>query len=186
MFNARGFAGARMDDIAAAAGISKAALYLQFPTKQALFEEVVGQLIAATLPLAMPADFGDAAAAPLLRSFITAMAERITSAEMAFVPRVIIGEGANFPDLARFYHDHVITKGLGMVEAIIAHGVSRGEFTCADPHLACRTVMGGLLITALWRMVFEPVGGEQIDPAAFAAVHADTLINGLCGRTETP
>ena len=56
------------------------------------------------------------------------MAARLTEPEMAFVPRIIIGEGAKFPDLARFYHDHVIGSGLGLVERIIRHGIARGEF----------------------------------------------------------
>ena len=59
VFNARGFAGTRMDDIARAVGLSKAALYLQFSSKEALFEALVTELIEAMLPQAAPADFGD-------------------------------------------------------------------------------------------------------------------------------
>lgn len=183
-FNARGFAGARMEDIAGAVGISKAALYLDFPSKQVLFEALVGELIEAMLPAAAPAEFGDIPADTLLRGFIAVMAERIVSTEMAFVPRVIVGEGMNFPDLARFYHDRVIARGFEAIERIIAHGVARGEFACADPHQAARSVVGGLLFGALWKLVFEPVGGEPIDPAALAAAHADTLLNGLMARKE--
>ncbi|MBA4161489.1 MAG: TetR family transcriptional regulator [Novosphingobium sp.] len=186
VFNARGFAGTRMDDIARASGISKAALYLQFDGKEALFQALVAELIETMLPHAAPADFGDMPAEVILRQFIAFMAARLTEPGMAFVPRVIIGEGANFPELARFYHDHVISRGMGIVERIVAHGIARGEFVCADVPQACRSVIGGVLIAAIWKTTFEPVGAEPIEPAAMAQAHADTVLNGLLTRNQAP
>ncbi len=183
-FNARGFAGARMDDIARAVGISKAALYLDFPSKQALFEALTTELIETMLPEALPESFGDIPGEVLLRGFIAVMTQRIMQDDMAFVPRVIIGEGRNFPEIARFYHDHVIARGLGAVERVIAYGVARGEFVCADLPQAGRSVIGGVLLGAIWKMVFEPVGAAPLDPGALASAHADTILNGLKLRKD--
>lgn len=183
-FNSRGFAAARMDDIARAVGISKAALYLDFPSKQALFEALIGELIETMLPEAVPERFGDTPGEVLLRGFIAVMTQRIMQDDMALVPRVIIGEGMNFPELARFYHGQVIARGLGALERIIAHGVARGEFACADVPQAARSVVGGILLGAIWKMVFQPVGAEPLDPAALASAHADTLLNGLLLRKD--
>lgn len=183
-FNARGFAGARMDDIARAVGISKAALYLDFPSKQALFEALITELIETMLPEAMPDDFGDIPGEVLLRGFVTVMTQRIMQDDMALVPRVIIGEGINFPELARFYHDHVIARGLGAIERIVSHGVARGEFACGDVPQAARTVVGGVLLGAIWKMVFEPVGAVPLDPAKLASAHAETILNGLRLRKD--
>lgn len=183
-FNARGFAGARLDDIARAAGISKAALYLQFASKEALFEAVVRELIATTLPQAVPPDFSESSAPDLLRRFIVFAFDRLASPDMAFVPRVIIGEGANFPELARFYHDEVVSRIIGLIEAIIRHGIARGEFSCERPDLAARSVGGGVVFGALWKIVFEPVGGQTLDIPAMAQSHADVLLNGLLQREE--
>jgi AcrR family transcriptional regulator len=183
-FNARGFAGARMESIARAAGISKAALYLDFPSKQALFEALISELIETMLPEAVPEDFGDIPGDVLLRTFIAVMTRRIMQDDMALVPRVIIGEGLNFPELARFYHDHVIARGIAAIERIVAHGVARGEFVCADPPQAARSVIGGVLLGAIWKMVFEPVGAAPLDPAVLAQGHADTLIDGLKLRKD--
>lgn len=182
VFSARGFAATRMDDVAGAAGLSKAALYLQFSSKQHLFEAMIGELIEAMLPRAVPADFGDTPAEVILRNFIQFMSLRITAPDMAFVPRVIIGEGANFPELARFYHSHVITRGMTIVERIVRHGIDRGEFSSNDLVQACRTIIGGLLMGAIWKNTFEPVGAAPIDPAAMAAAHADTVLHGLMTR----
>lgn len=186
VFAAHGFSGTRMDDIAKAVGISKAALYLQFSSKEALFEAMVSELIEATLPQAAPPDFGESSAEQILRGFLSFMAARLTEPEMAFVPRIIIGEGAKFPDLARFYHDHVIGSGLGLVERIIRHGIARGEFVCRDVEQASRTVIGGVLVAAIWKATFEPIGAKAIDPATMAAAHADTVLGGLLVRKEHP
>ncbi len=183
-FNAGGFAGTRLEDIASAVGISKAALYLHFESKQALFVAMVRDLIERLLPDALPHDFSTFSAADLLRRFIEFAFQRMASPEMAFLPRVIIGEGPTFPELARFYHDEVVTRMLGIIEGIIEHGITRGEFTCARPELAPRSVAGGVVFAALWKIVFEPVGGKQLDIAAMAHVHAETLLTGLMIREE--
>lgn len=183
VFNARGFAATRMDDIAKAVGISKASLYLQFASKEALFEAMVGELIEAMLPRAVPADFGDQPAEQILRNFIQFMSARVMAADLAFLPRVIIGEGANFPEMARFYHSHVITRGMTILERILRHGVDRGEFACSDIGQACRTIIGGVLIGAIWKTTFEPVGAETLEPAAMASAHAETVLNGLLTRS---
>lgn len=184
VFSQRGYAGTRMDDVARAVGLSKAALYLQFVSKEALFQALVTDVIETSMPEAVPADFDDAPAANLLEGFVAFAAERLTSPEVAFVPRIIIGEGSNFPDLARFYHDHVVDRGFTVVEAIIRHGVARGEFDCDDPAMACRTVIGAMLLGAVWRMVFEPIGASPVDPAAMARTHSRILLNGLLVRKE--
>ncbi len=173
-----------MEDVAAAAGLSKAALYLQFDSKEALFKALVIEVIEATLPSAAPADLADIAASVLLERFIATMADRMADPEVAFVPQVIIGEGMNFPDLARFYHDNVVARGLAVVDAIIRHGTERGEFNCDDPAMASRSVVGALLLTAVWRMVFEPVGAAPTDPAAMAHSHARIVLDGLLVRKE--
>lgn len=184
-FNARGYAGTRMEDIARPLGLSKAALYLQFSSKEQLFEALTGELIESMLPQLVPASFDGLSAEQLLRGFIAGTAQRLCSPELAFVPRVIIGEGMNFPELAKFYHQHMIQRGLKMIADIIRHGVAQGEFACADPAMAARTVVGGLLLGALWRITFEPIGAERLDVEAMALTHAETVLNGLIARKES-
>ena len=184
-FDARGYAGARMEEIAHRVGISRAALYLQFESKEAIFRELVEGLIAETLPAFAPGDFGDISAEALLRGFVSAAIHRLTTGDIGFVPRLIVGEGQRFPELARFYHDHALLRVTGLLESLIRHGVARGEFACDDPHLACRSIAGGVILSALWKTVFEPVGAEVLDPAAMARVHTETLLKGLLVRKET-
>ncbi len=183
-FNARGFAGARLDDIARKAGISKAAIYLQFESKEAIFRALVTEILEKMLPQIAPSDPGEESAEKLIRQFIAMAFAQFTSRELAFLPRMILGEGQNFPELARFYHDHAILRVMAMIEAMIERGVTRGEFVCAMPQHACRSIVGGIVLAALWRIVLEPVGAAVLDVDSAAQVHADMLLGGLLVRKE--
>lgn len=178
-FAARGYAGTRLEDVAARVGVSKAALYLQFEDKQALFRAMIEWLLAHHLPSAVPPEFAGASAAQQLQALIAVAAERVAEGEIAFLPRLIIGESGNFPEIAKLYHDHAIARILGLIESIIAGGVASGEFRAVNPSLAARSVAGGVMIGALWRTVLEPAGAPPLDLKALAASHADILLHGL-------
>ena len=178
-FASRGFAAARMEDIARRLGLSKATLYLQFETKEALFRALIEALVAETLPQVLPTDFGDIPASQLMAAFIPAALRGIADGDIAFVPRLIIGEGTKFPELARFYHDKAISRILGLVERLIRHGIDRGEFRAVDAHQVSRSIAGGVVLAALWRTVLEPVGVEPFDIEGMARAHLDLVLNGL-------
>ena len=178
-FAGKGYAGARLEDVARRAGISKAALYLQFADKAALFRELVDWLLEGELPAAMPAAIAEGSAADQLRFLIEAGMARLASGDISFLPRLIIGESGNFPGLARDYHDRAIRRVLGTIEAILARGIARGEFRPMDVGLAARSVAGGVIFAAIWKTVFEPAGAAPLDLGAMARSHADVLLEGL-------
>lgn len=178
-FAERGFAASRMEDMAKRVGISRAALYLAFDSKEALFHALVSEVITEVMPKLLPDNYGTLPAAALLRGFIRIAMTRMASPETAFLPRLIVGEGRNFPELARFYHETALICVLGAVERLIIHGIGRGEFVCADPKMASRTVASGIIFAALWRGVFEPVGAEPMDVDWMAECHAEVILAGL-------
>lgn len=182
-FAERGFAAARLEDVAKRVGISRAALYLAFDSKEAMFRALVSEVITEMMPKLLPSDYGSLPAPALLRAFVKNAMKRIASPDMAFLPRLIVGEGRNFPELARFYHETALICVLGAIERLIIHGVERGEFACADPKMAARSVAGGVIFAALWRNVFEPVGAEALDIDWMAENHAGLILAGL--RKET-
>jgi AcrR family transcriptional regulator len=180
-FATRGFAATTMEEIAQRVGISRSAIYSRFETKEALFRALVEGMVGHVLPEAVP-DLMGTSAPDALRRFIHVVMQRLGTGNIAFLPKLIIGEGQAFPDLVKFYHDHALTRVLGAIEAIIRHGVARGEFVCADPALAARSVAGGMIFSALWRIVFEPVGAEPLYIEAMAVSHAEVLLKGLTAR----
>src|ERR1700744_1454649 len=103
VFAEKGVAGARMEDIAARAGVTKGAIYLYFENKKAVFKTLVRESIGATLSdvSANVRDY-EGSAKDLLRFALTTMAHLLTSSDRVVIPKIIVGESGNFPELARF------------------------------------------------------------------------------------
>ena len=179
VFAARGYAAARLEDVAAGAGISKASLYLHFPDKAALFQGLIDRLLAANLPTLLPPLPDDVPVAPMLRRFIETGMQLLTQGDISFLPRLVIGEGGNFPEIARAYHDRAISTVLGLLESLIRHGEARGEFRRCDAASVAKSIAGGVVLSAIWKTVFEPVGAIPLDPVAMAQSHADLVLRGL-------
>jgi AcrR family transcriptional regulator len=180
VFAERGFAAARLDDVAREAGVSKAALYLYFESKQAIFEALVRSAVLPNIERleAMVAG-SEESAGDLLRRLVQAVARLVVETELAAFPKLIVAEATNFPDLARLYRSAVIERVLGLVARIIRRGIETGEFRPADPHLAARLVMAPLLFAALWKTCFAPHDPMPFDPAPLLALHVDVLVRGL-------
>jgi AcrR family transcriptional regulator len=186
VFAEKGFAGARVEEIAARAGLSKGSVYLYFPTKEALFRAVVRdalvpdieKLRAALLALDLP--FPD-----LLRSFLPRLAQIVATVPIGAVAKMVIGESRNFPELARVWHDEVVLKGIGLLGDLVERAQARGEVRPGDPRIHAFSIMGPMLIGVIWRETFTPVGGAVVDLDAVARQHAETILVGLLTR-ETP
>ena len=180
VFAEKGFAAARLDDVAREAGVSKAALYLYFESKQAIFEALVRSAVVpnvARLEARVAAWQGSAA--DLLRSLVEAIAGIVIESELSAFPKLIIAEASNFPDLARLYRTAVIERVLGLLASIVERGIAAGEFRPTDPKLAARLVMAPLLFSAIWKTCFARHDPAPFDPAPLLALHVDTLLKGL-------
>ena len=180
VFAEKGFAGAKTDEIARRAGLSKGALYLYFPSKEDLFRAVVQDAVLPNIAAVerilstMDPPFADK-----LRVLLPKFAELVAASKMGAVAKMVIGESRNFPELAKVWHDEVVLKGIGMVSALVAEGQRRGEVRPGDPRTHAFSIMGPMLIGVLWRETFTPVGGAEIDLTAIARQHVETVLTGL-------
>jgi AcrR family transcriptional regulator len=179
-FVEKGFAATRLDDVAERAGLSKAAIYLYFADKTALFKGVVEQAVGQKLftVQAMVAQH-KGPVAPLLPMILEFMATRIETTPMASVAKLVIAESRAFPEIGRFYLDEVIGRGLPTLEKLIRRGIANGEFRKVDPAFTVRSIVGAMLLAGLWRSVFEPIGGEKLDVRGLARHHADLMLHAL-------
>jgi AcrR family transcriptional regulator len=180
LFVEKGFAATRLDDVAARAGLSKAAIYLYFEDKTALFKDVVRQAIGSNLMTVeglAKAHQGPVSA--LIPGILEFMASRVEDTPMASIAKVVIAESRAFPDIGRFYLKEVIGRGIPMFEGLIARGVASGEFRPVDPMLTVRSLIGPMLLSIVWKTVFEPIGAEKLDVRALARHHADLMLHAL-------
>ena len=153
VFDERGLAGARLDDIAQRAGIAKGTIYIYFPNKEELFREVIRQTLIDRLDQArieIDATPASLSAADQLRGYMErSWALFVTPAYQA-VSRLVHGELHRFPDLAQFYAEEVIARSHGLVRVLITRGVERGEFRPVDIDVTARILAGMLITHSVW------------------------------------
>ena len=180
LFVEKGFAATRLEDVAAHAGVSKGTLYLYFDSKVALFKAVVEEGI---VPLLAAAEQQMAnykgSSADLLRLLLVKWWEQIGATRLAGVPKLIISESRNFPEVAQFYHDKVIVRGRAVMRSILQRGIASGEFRALDIETAIDVIFSPLLMLAVWRSSLC-FCGRDTDPESFLQTHFDLLVHGLC------
>jgi AcrR family transcriptional regulator len=178
-FTGRGFEAARMEDIARRAGISKAAIYLYFPSKMALLEALIEAKVS---PLARQAQTLAAAGAadPLtaLRMLATMAAHRMRDPKVFAVPRLVIGISGRFPEIAEYYRTHVVALARSALESLIEAGMAKGAIRRADKSAVVRAFIGPLFFEAMWTHV---LGGETAldEPEKLIERQFDILLKGL-------
>jgi hypothetical protein len=95
------------------------------------------------------------------------------------LPKIVIAEAGNFPDLARIYREEVIENGLALFARLLKKGMTSGEFrTQPIPH-AARLCIAPVLLAVIWRTTFAQLDAESYDYAGLIEAHISTLLRGF-------
>lgn len=180
LFVERGYAATRLDDVAKRAGVSKGTVYLYFPSKEELFKAVVREGLVPLLERGekMVAEH-EGSAAELIRNLVHGWWEGIGMTPYAGLPKLMISECRNFPELGQFYVDEVITRGHKLVRKAVQRGLDSGEFRETDPEYVTRLVFAPLVLMAIWRYSFDFCGAGNLNPDAYIDQHLDIFLRGL-------
>jgi AcrR family transcriptional regulator len=180
VFAEKGFAATRMEDIAARAGVTKGTIYLYFPSKEDVFKSLVRQTFGGTLNRVVEAAAAyQGSARELLALVLRTIGTFLRTSDRVVLPKIILAESGNFPELVRFYRFEVIEKGLGLLTSIVRQGIAQGEFREIAPEHAARLCVAPLLLGALWRTTFAPFDPEPYDIEALIETHVNVLLRGL-------
>lgn len=178
VFTRHGFDAARMDDIAAAANISKGAVYLYFDGKEALLRGLIEREVApvAAHVSALAEAGGDDPKATIARVIETAAA-MTDSPRMMATPRLVLSVAPRFAEIAEHYRRRVVDIAIGAIAALHRRGVATGVFRDVDSDAVARMVMGPILVFAMRRHILG--ASDASEPAARASAHVDILFEGL-------
>jgi AcrR family transcriptional regulator len=180
LFVERGFAATRLEDVAARAGVSKGTVYLYFANKEDLFKAVVREGLVS--PIAEMKGFVaqyPGSSFELLRLLIHGWWEKVGATRLSGIPKLLLGESGNFPELVRFYLAEVVEPGHAVMMAIVKRGIARGEFRDVNPEDAALLIAAPLLQMMLWRNALEPLSSHKIDAARHLETHLDMLQHAL-------
>jgi AcrR family transcriptional regulator len=187
VFVEKGFADARLEDIAARAGVSKGTVYLYFDSKDAVFKEMVGRVADAKLEMVAHLVEGHQGSfAALLRQLAGLMAAQISQAPLLHFPRLIIGESQRFPELAAFYLETAISRARKILMRIIERGQEAGEFRAMPVRHAAHLFISPLLFVPIYKSVFEAHDTQGFDVDGHVAAHLDIFLRGLCNSEPLP
>jgi AcrR family transcriptional regulator len=179
LFAEQGFAATKLEDVAREAGISKGTLYLYFTTKEELFRAVVRKELLPNLEkLEAAAGAYTGSIATLLRQLVDPVADLIAS-EVAVIPKLILSEAGNFPEIAAFYAEEVVGRGMRLFDHILQRGIESGEFKPAKAADLLPIFAGPVLLLLLWRHSIGPHSPAEFDTQAVLRTHIEMFLRGL-------
>ena len=179
-FVERGYAGTRLEDVAARAGISKGTLYLYFENKEELFKAVVREgLVSPIAEIRGIVDQFEGSTFDLLRMMLFGWWERVGATRVSGIPKLIFAEAGNFPELARFYVAEVVDPGHEVIKAIVKRGIARGEFRDLDADYAAQMIAAPMIFITMWCRSLAHHATRTIDPVRYLEMHLDMLRHAL-------
>ena len=154
VFMADGFEGASVDDIARAAGVSKATLYSYFPDKRLLFMEVANAECNQMAEHVLDRIDDSHPVREVLTVTGTHLLNFLLSDFAQQVFRICVAERERFPELGQAFYASGPEMGRVRIGAYLSCAVARGELAIDDIPMAAEQ-FADLCKTRLWtRAVF--------------------------------
>lgn len=183
VFADRGFAATKLEDIARRAGVTKGTIYLYFENKDALFKALVRQTIVPVIEKGEAlAQAHTGSARDLFERLVREYFRLVGETALANIPRLMIAEAGNFPQLARFYYEEVVTRGHRLMGGVIERGIKAGEFRPVNVALATKLAMAPLMHAVVARKAFAACMPEGFDVASYLDTHIDLYLHGIANQ----
>jgi len=186
VFADRGFAATKLEDIARRAGVTKGTIYLYFDSKEALFKALIRQTIVPVIAQgeAVAQSF-TGSARELFEKLVREYWRLVGETSLVGIPKLMMAEANNFPELARFYYDEVVTRGHRLMAGVIQRGVKAGEFRPVNVMLAAKLAMSPLMHAVIARKAFAACMPEGFDVDSYLNTHIDLYLNGISTDRST-
>lgn len=185
-FGSRGFAAARLEDIARRAGCTKGTIFLYFQNKEELLKALARHFVLPRIALAEQlVEQHQGTSRDLLIKLLHARWEGMTKTAGSRMPKLVFSEAGNFPEVARFYHDEIIARSHALVERVLRAGIASGEFRELDVPNVARAAVAPILMGALWKHSFAPHMPETSDMQPFFETSLDLLLRGIARTAPT-
>jgi AcrR family transcriptional regulator len=172
-FAARGFAAARLDDVAKRAGVAKGTIYLHFRDKEALFQEIVRAEISPIIAVIEHAPELQIPARVLIEQLLGTFVREVLGTRRRDMIRLMITEGPRFPALAEFYYHEVVGRAVPAIRTIMRRAAERGELPNDALARFPQLLVAPALMTIIWNSLFDKI--DPLDAQALMRAHLDVI-----------
>jgi AcrR family transcriptional regulator len=184
-FAAKGYAGTRLEDVAARARVSKGLPYLYFKTKEALFRAVIKSVITAHFDVMRQSmETTTLSSEAFLKGPFLSFLQELVCSKRAFIARLMIAEGHKHPELTKFYYDQVVSRGIETLTRLIDRGIERGEFRPTRLREFPQLLVAPALTAILWRQLFER--HHHLDTDGLLATNIELLTDAIRASGREP
>ena len=179
-FSEKGFKGATIKSIAAAAGLqSPALIYWYFPDKEALFREVLGNRIPVLRAVRDPAGLMDRPPEELLPMIAGRYLSTFDNPAAQRMVRLMMGEAMRRPEIAEIFGNAVIKRVLGFLKSYMAHQIELGRLRPHDVRSSARAFMGMLLPQAGGKLFFPAIREDGLTDEEHIETATRIFLEGL-------
>lgn len=180
LFAEKGFAATKLTEVAKRAGVSKGTVYLYYESKEALFQALVKEMVLPHIEQSeYTVDEYEGATADLMSGMVQFWLDNVIHTKVCGIPKLVIAEAKNFPEIAKFYIDNVVARGTALIERILQRGIDRKEFDIKDIHHSARAVLAPMIFAAIWEQSLAPFDKQPYDVDKYMKAHLDIILNGL-------
>ncbi len=180
LFVLKGFMATRLDEVAQRAGVSKGTLYLYFDSKEVLFKAVVETLVLPEIERTeQQIKSYDGSASELISQLVTQWWQSVGESQLCGLPKLMISEAGNFPELAGFYVKNVIGRVRRVIAELIQRGIETGEFRSCDPVYAARLLLAPMVFATIYQHSLLPFDNDPFEVPAYLENHIDIFLHGL-------
>lgn len=178
-FAAKGYAEARLEDVAERAGVAKGTIYLYFKNKKMLFGAVLGGLVHHVFEELEPfIRTFRGSAEELIRSVLSRQyAEIVKNPKAQAMFRLLIAESHKFPQLSGLFLRDVIEPGVAAMRTLVEKGVASGEFRETKIAEFPQVLFGPAVLAMVWTLILGE--RQRLDLDAYKEAHLELLLCGL-------
>ncbi|XZG70921.1 TetR/AcrR family transcriptional regulator [Chitinibacteraceae bacterium HSL-7] len=181
LFAEKGFAATKMDDIARAAGVSRGTPYLYFANKEELFKAVLREQLVPLLQKgeAFLRECEGEPAGTQLRSLLQMWWTLQGEGAFASLPKLMIAESGNFPEVAQIYRDEFLLPGDNLIRVVLERGIASGEFRAVDVEYVLHVICAPIVLAMVMRNAIGTCLPHHFDPRRQIDVLCDVVLSGL-------
>jgi AcrR family transcriptional regulator len=154
----KGFADMRLEHVAARAGVGKATIYRRWPSKEALAQELLGELAAPHIAIAATGDTRDE-----MLAAVTNPMRAVTETDFGPVIRALLSEIASDPSIGDPFRATVVAARRAEITRVIERGIVRGDLRAdADPELATELLVGPVYFRLMFGGILDLAFAERV------------------------